>query len=91
MQDASSNLNGIKIERILTGNDVLNICENSTVQRKPAHTEEKTKKRVPKNDALDALERKLVERKIVLCNLQIEIARKQLAAFSTDKPTAAEQ
>lgn len=53
--------------------------------KKPAHTEEKSKKRSAPIE-LEALQRTLVERKILLCNLQIDIARKQLEAMEKPSP-----
>lgn len=51
--------------------------------QRPTHTGEEVKRGNGKGD-LEALQRTLVERKILLCNLQIDIARRQLEAF--DKP-----
>lgn len=56
--------------------------------KKPAHTVEKSQKRNAQSE-LETLQRTLVERKILLCNLQIDIARKQLEAMEKPPPQPA--
>lgn len=53
----------------------------------PTHTGERPTRTATSD--LEALKRTLVERKILLCNLQIEIARKQLETLDKPSPTDA--
>lgn len=53
---------------------------------KASHSERQNKRRNEESD-LESLRRTLIKRKIVLCDLQIDIARRQLQAF--DKPLPA--
>lgn len=61
---------------------------DAILAKEPSHSEPKNKRKNEESD-LEALQRTLIERKIVLCNLQIDIARRQLEAF--DKPLPASE
>lgn len=85
----------IQIDQVLDGvnfnDDYLTMNGNESdhlnckLLKKQNHNEEKSKIK-NENIDLEALQRTLVERKILLCNLQIDIARKQLEAFVKPSP-----
>lgn len=60
---------------------------DSAPLKKPALTEKKSQKRNAQSE-METLQRTLVEQKILLCNLQIDIARKQLEAMAQPPPPA---